>query len=252
MKKAFTIPAMVILSVILFSTLSSAQVATGNWYIQASSQVLINASLIPQLGGMLTQTDSTLSGTLHVSNSSCFDWASDIPVAGTMSGNTVTLTANSVTGESITITGAANSGGITGSYSISGGCADGDYGTIAAVLVPPVSGNWSGTFASNGTNQPATASFAQDVPNTDGFSPLSGSIAFSGSPCFTSGTLEAGQSWSLGNIVQAVVAMNDGSQLTLNGFLTDASTNANTMTVNFSINGGNCTGQSGSVTFLRQ
>jgi hypothetical protein len=227
-------------------------VATGNWYIQATSQVILNASLIPQFAGTLTQTDSTISGVLHVSNSSCFDWASDIPVAGTMSGNTVTLTANSVAGENITITGAANSAGITGSYSISGGCADGDYGTIAAVLVPPASGNWSGTYTSNGTSQPATGTFAQDVPNADGFSPLSGTITFSGSPCFTSGTLEAGQSWSLGNIVQAVVAMSDGSQLTLNGFITDASTNANNMTVNISISGGSCAGQSGSVTFTRQ
>jgi hypothetical protein len=238
-------------AVVLYSVIGQASVTAGNWYLQASSQVSADASQIPQIGGSLTQTDSVISGVLHVSNSSCFDGATAIPVSGTVSGDTVTLTSDSIIGQVITITGSATSNLMTGTYSIASGCAGGDHGTITAVLIPPVTGNWTGTFTDDSTGKAATASFSQDAPNPDGYSPLSGTLNLSGSQCSISGTLATEQSWVLGNLVQANVNMSDGSILALTGFITDASTTAKQMTVNFSISGGKCSGQGGSVTFNR-
>ena len=254
MKKIFGITILLFVSaMVLFPVHGEAQasIAAGNWYLQAASQATSGTSQIPQFGGSLAQTGSTISGVLHVNNSSCFDWATDVPVSGTVTGGTVTLTSDSIIGQIITITGAATSNLITGTYSIASGCAGGDYGTITAVLLSPATGNWTGAFSSNGTANTATASFSQGSPNADGYSPLSGTFTLSGPQCSFAGTLATQQSWILGNLVQAVVNVSDGSVLALNGYFIDVSTSANQMTVNFSISGGTCSGQSGSITFNR-
>lgn len=254
MKKVFVISIFLLSAMVLFPVLGQAQaiVTSGNWYLQTSSQAAANASQMPQIGGSLTETDLTISGVLHVSDSTCFDRVTDIPVSGTVDGSSVTLTSGSISGQVITISGSATASLITGTYSIASGCAGGDYGTITAVLIPPVTANWTGTITSSPINSAATASFSQGFPNSDGFSPLSGTLALSGLPCSISGTLATEQSWILGNIVQAVVNLSDGSVLALNGFITNPSTSANQMTVNFSISGGNCAGQTGSVTYSVQ
>jgi len=239
---------------VVFPVLGQAQaiVTSGNWYLQTTSQVAKDASQLPQVGGSLTQTDSTISGVLHVSNSTCFDWATDVPVSGTITGNSVTITSADVSGQIITIAGSVNANLITGTYSIASGCGGGDYGTITAVLVSPATGNWTGTVTSVPTNSAATASFSQASPNADGFSPLSGTLTMSGLSCSISGTLAKEQSWVLGNLVQGVANLTDGSTLAFNGFITNASTSANQMTVNFSISGGVCAGQVGTATFSMQ
>jgi hypothetical protein len=242
---------LVMLMFFAFSVSGYADVPSGNWYLVASSQVAADASQIPQLGGSLTQTGTSISGVLHVSNSPCFDWATDIPVSGMVNGNSVNFVSDDVVGQIITITGAVAANAVSGTYTISNGCADGDHGTINAVLVSPVTGSWTGALTSNSSNQAASISFAQDVPNPDGYSPLTGTLLLPGSTCFASGTLDPDQSWTLGNIVQAIVVMSDGSQVALSGFITDASTTGKQITVNFSVNGGGCSGQTGSATFVR-
>lgn len=160
MKKILAI-SIFISAMVLFPVCGQAQagLTSGNWYLQTSSQVAADASQMPQIGGSLTQTDSAIAGVLHVSNSTCFDWATDIPVSGSVAGNSVTLTSGDINGQIITITGSANSTLITGTYSIASGCAGGDAGTITAVLVSPATGNWTGTIPSASTNTAATASF---------------------------------------------------------------------------------------------
>ena len=229
----------------------SAQLAAGNWYLQASSQAGSGVSQIPQIGGALWQTGSIISGVLHVNKSGGFDWATDVPVSGTVNGDSVTLTSDGANGEVVTINGSVTLNLITGTDSISAGCANGDYGTVTAVLLSPATGNWTGAFTSNGANIAAAAAFSQALPNADGYSPLSGSLTFSGAQCTLSGTLATEQSWILGHVVQAIVNMSDGSVLALNGFITDVSTSASQMTVNFSFDGGTCSGQTGSVTYTR-
>ena len=250
MKKIIAISFIVMAAMVLFPVFGSATVTTGNWYLQATSQLKVGgASQIPQIGGSLMQSGSTVSGVLHISDSDCYDWATGLPVSGTLNGTAVTLTSHGVAGEVITINGTVSSNLITGTYSIQAGCADGDYGTITATLLSPVTGNWSGSVAGSGAKN-AAVSLSQAAPNANGYSLLSGSLSFSTPQCTVSGSLDTG-SWVLGNVVQAVVQLNDGGVLGLNGFITDVSTAANRMTVNFSISEGACAGQTGSVTFTR-
>jgi len=239
-------------AMVLSPVYGNAQIATGNWYLQASSQLSSGgASQIPQIGGSLTQTGTIISGVLHISDSKCFDFGVGIPVAGTVDGATVSLTSTGDSGEVITISGTASSNVITGTYSIQAGCAQGDHGTVTAVLLAPATGGWNGTVTSGKTASVASAALSQDLPNDDGYSLLSGTITFAGSKCNVSGAFTDEQSWVLGNVVQGVAKLNDGGVMALNGFITDTSTAANKMTLNFSIKGGACAGQTGSVTFLR-
>lgn len=251
MKKTSAISIVLMSALVLFPACGQASIAAGNWYLQATSQAGSGVSQIPQIGGALWQTGSIISGVLHVNDSGCFDWATDVPVSGTVNGDRVTLASDGANGEVVTINGSVTLNLITGTYSIATGCANGDYGTVTAVLLSPATGNWTGVFPGNFASNTATAAFSQALPNADGYSPLSGSLTFSGAQCTLSGTLATEQSWILGNIVQAVVNMSDGSVLALNGFITDVSPAASQMTVNFSVNGGNCSGQTGSVTFNR-
>ena len=251
MKKTFAIS---ILIVALFAVPGWAAITAGNWYLQASTSRQTSGggpSEIPQLGGSFSQNGSIISGLLHVSSSDCFDWGSAIPVSGAVAGNNVTLTSDGANGEVVKITASVSSTLMTGNYSITGGCADGDYGTITAVLLSPATGSWNGSIRDGGANSGASASLSQASPNAGGFSPLSGSVALTSAQCSVSGNLVGQESWVLGNVVQAVVNMTDGGVMSFTGFITDTSTSANQMTVNFSIAGGTCGGQTGSMTFTR-
>ncbi len=248
MKHIFAI-SILLMSAMTLPVYGTASIVAGNWYLQASSQLsATGASQIPQIGGSLMQNGSIVSGVLHISDSDCYDWATGLPVSGTINGTTVSLTSHGVAGEAITINGTVTSNLITGTYNIQAGCADGDYGTITATLLSPATGNWTGTVA-GGAN--AAAMLSQALPNASGYSLLSGTLTFSGANCTASGTLANDQSWVLGNVIQAVVSLNNGGVMALNGFITDVSNAANRMTVNFSISEGTCAGQTGSVTFSR-
>ena len=251
MKKSFAISAMFILAIILAPISGNAAIGSGNWFLQASTQMTAGgSSQIPQIGGSLSQTGSSISGVLHVSNSGCFDWATDLAVSGTVNGTSVALTSDGANGEVLKINGTENGNQITGTYSIASGCADGDFGAVTAMLVTPATGNWAGTISGDGTAATATAALTQGAPNAGGYSPLTGTVGVSGK-CTLSGSLVDGQSWVLGNVVQAVVNLNDGSTLAMNGFITDLPA-GNEITVNVSLSGGACSGLSGSVIYQRK
>ncbi len=253
MKKILAISILLMSAMVLFPVFGNAQIVSGNWYLQASSKLPGGGnSQIPQIGASFTQSGTLVSGVLHISDSKCFDWGVAVPVSGTVDGTSVSLTATGDSGGVITITGSANSNIMTGNYNIQSGCANGDYGTFTAVLLSPASGNWTGSATSGNSIFNAAASLSQVLPNSDGFSLLSGTVSFSGTKCNVSGTLVNDQSWVLGNMVLAVANLSDGGVLALNGFVTDTSTSANKITLNFSISGGTCAGKTGSVSFTRQ
>jgi hypothetical protein len=54
-------------------------------------------------------------------------------------------------------------------------------------------------------------------------------------PFLSMGLIAPDQSWILDNQVQAIISLSDGSQMSLNGLLTDASSTANQITVNYSV-----------------
>jgi hypothetical protein len=184
----------------------------GNWQFNATA---INPATAPvTIAGGIHQAGAAVNGRVHVDGSGCFDRQSTISVNGTLSGNKISLTSASVGGQVVKITGTVTNTSITGDYSIEGGCADGDQGSISASKVPLITSSVSGTFTAFG-KAPFDLAFQLVQGNDDaaGTFGITGSATVS-TPCFNSATLRAGVfpsgSYILGTSVALEIATNNG------------------------------------------
>jgi|CZLA01.1.fsa_nt_gi hypothetical protein len=164
---------------------------TGNWSVTAiSSNSAIGTVYV---GGNLTQSGSDLSGTMYVVGSQCFDVSQPISFTGTVGGTNVTLVSADVNGQvfSVAATARTDSALTSGTYTIIGGCADGDNGTATANLVPSISGTWNGPITgSGGSSVTLSVALSQDaIASADGTFALTGSLVYTGSSCSVSGTI---------------------------------------------------------------
>jgi len=121
----------------------------GNFALTAVSQMVTNTAFIG--GNVQTDSSGQFSGVLHVqeSNSNCFAVTTDVSFTGNIRGLTLTATSASVNGQVIMVNAMISSDGksiTSGSYSISGGCAGGDHGTITGFQMQAFTGNYVGGF----------------------------------------------------------------------------------------------------------
>jgi hypothetical protein len=78
----------------------------------------------------------------------CFDYLTAISLSGNLSEDNVSLTSTAVNGQVITVTAnvskpfAAGPYRLSGTYTIRGGCADGDQGSVTGNTVDSVAGYW--------------------------------------------------------------------------------------------------------------
>lgn len=237
------------------TTASAPQIAitSGNWDFVANS----NSGTSFQIGGDFDQSGSAISGSLRIFNSACIDSGTIIPISGTVSGQTITVTSANVASQVITASVTGSASALSGTYSITGtGCASGDKGTLSAVFVPSVTGTWKGTFISNAAGNPqigVTVTMTQGAAGSGGFPGtfgFTGTVAYTGSSCFTTGNLIA-LSLIIGRHVQVVSANNDGSQITFIGTLTDPSI-ATQASGTYNVGGGACSGNSGTGNLTKQ
>jgi hypothetical protein len=161
----------------------------GNWSVTATST---GGAGTYYIGGNLTQSGSTLSGSMYVI-SSCINSSQAIAFTGTVNGKTVTLTSPSASGQVIAVTATGTAGALTGSYTVTGGCADGDKGTITASSVPSISANWSGPISGSGGPSVSIAiAFTQaTAASSDGTFGLTGNVTFTNSSCSLTGTINS-------------------------------------------------------------
>lgn len=244
------------------SSAPQGSLANGNWYITATSTVAPAISLT--MDASLGQDSSGIAIDMHVANSACFDFASDlVTLTGvfTGTGGSLILTSAPVRSQVITVTADGSGNSFAGTYAITGGCAGGDHGTIAATFVPSLSGTWTASFASGSTTTTITATLVQAaVANINGRFPLTGSLVFSGSPCSTGGTViypsVLGDVSSVsGNSVSVVATTNDigGGQgsLAFTGTIPNPST-ATATTGGYVVLSGICGGESFNVQFNKR
>ena len=149
----------------------------GNWSMTATSSGAVGTLYI---GGNLTQIGSILAGSMLVIGS-CIDPSHTFAFSGTVNGNKVTLNTASASGEVITVTATGTIGSaLTGTYTVTGGCDDGDSGTITAAAVPSINATWSGPISgSGGSNVTLAIAFSQaTTASADGTFPLTGTVTF--------------------------------------------------------------------------
>ena len=234
----------------------------GNWQFDATT----TAGVAPftHLTGPL-RTASTASATGVATNASliaastgCYLGEDFVPLQGTFDAPTLSLFSFSVTGQYLVLQGTADATQthFTGQFQISGGCADGTSGTVAGTRFDDLTGTYTGTVTGNSA-QTISLALTQSAtdPNT-GFIPVSGTAAFSGISCFTTGTVvnsllsSTDLSSVSGSFVKLYLTTNDpASTLVVTGTLDPA---ADTLSVQqIFIDGGACSALLPGATLLR-
>ena len=225
----------------------------GNWQFNALSTVPGKPPLI--FAGSISQTNSTASAALHVNGSNCFNQLTTMGLTGTLTGSDISLTSTPVEGQVITLTGTITENvdtGVltfTGTYSITGGCGDGDKGTVTGISIY-IDDALDGTFT---TSQQQTFTVSGGLgqyssPSLDGSFGITGTAAFS-TPCFSSATITPGTLSSGSFIIGTTVGLEFD---TGNGTITflgtvnldsyDAEFDSYSITGNYTLSGGTCDG----------
>jgi hypothetical protein len=203
-------------------------ITSGNWYVETTSTAVPGTKAY--IGGSLIQSGSTISGITHIENSVCYDLTQNVPFSGGVNRSLATLTSGSVSGQIIKVKATINNANtMTGTYSITGGCAGGDSGSTTATHVPSISGSWTATENGGGGAITVTGSIVQQATATsDGIFPLSGTLTFINSPCATDATIDSMSSFIVGDLIAVVANVNEvgGGQghLEYYGYLNNPST----------------------------
>ena len=210
----------------------------GNWTFSTTSTVSAPPLTI---AGSINQSGSSVSGAVHISGSNCFDQLTTMGLTGKLTGKNISLTSNSVAGQVTTFTGSITESAFTGTYTIKGGCADGDQGNITGVKIFTIGNTLSGTFtASGGKPFEMTADMAQSSnPSPEGSFAITGTATFRRS-CINSGTITPGTfpsaSFIMGTSVALEIKTDNGTVAFLGTFNRDKSEIDGAYTVS----GGSC------------
>lgn len=197
------------------SAVKNTALTQGNWAFTATSTTAGKAIAAPTfvVGGNLIQSGTNLTGTMYISQSGCIA-PQFVSFTGTVKDKDVTLTSANFGGQVITVAATATTNSMTGTYAVTGECAD--SGTVTASAVPSISGTWTGTL-SNPTGgsgglgvAQATLSIALSqaaAASEDGTFALSGTLTYNNSPCSVSGTITS--AYLAGNYINVVASTND-------------------------------------------
>jgi len=162
----------------------------GNWQFNTTSSVSGAPSL--SIAGGIQQSTRALNASVHLDGSDCFDPITTVKLSGTVGGNSISLSSTPVSEQVITLTGSVTGIAFKGTYTIKGGCADGDQGTVEGAKVPQILLTLNGTFTNSANNTfGASVQATEGSGNPDGTFGITGSASFNAT-CFSSGTLKPG------------------------------------------------------------
>ena len=162
----------------------------GNWQFNTTSSVSAASSW--SVAGGIQQSTRAINAALHIDGSSCFDPITTVNLSGKLGGDSISLSSTPLSEQVLTLTGSVTGAAFKGTYTIKGGCADGDQGTVEGAKVPQIPLTLTGTFTNSANNTfGATVQATEDSGSPDGTFGITGSATFSAS-CFSSGTLKPG------------------------------------------------------------
>jgi hypothetical protein len=222
---------------------NDAKLTQGNWSAMATSSNPANGTF--HVGGNLVQSGNTLSATMYVVGSLCFDVSQPISLTGTVNGQQVTLASTDINGQVLSVAAIATTdSALNGTYTISGGCGSGDSGTAAANAVPSISGTWGGSLIGSGGSQ-VTLSIEltqNELASADGTFALTGDLVYAGSSCSASGTITSAFVAGSYILLNANTVEIDGSvgNVSYNNVLLDDSQNPQNMMGTYQVDFGLC------------
>jgi hypothetical protein len=229
---------------------SNVALTPGNWSMTAAPA---GGGVPFYIGGNLTQNGTNLTGTLYVVSSNCFDPSAMVAFTGTVKGQIVTLTSASAIGQVINITASGSgSSALTGTYTVTGGCADGNNGNLTGTTVPSISATWSGPLVgSGGANVILAFDLTQSTTaSQNGQFGISGSAMFTNSSCSNSATVST--AFIAGPYLYVSGLTDDGGIYTYIQVLLNNPSAPTSMKGEYDVNGGKCNGDSDTPTFTKQ
>lgn len=225
----------------------------GNWQFAATPSA--PGKLPFGIAGSISQTAAQATGAVHVLTSNCFDRLITRNLTGTVTSDTTTLTSTAADGQTISLSGhfvstpfgvPAYLSTFTGTYSVSGGCDDGDQGAITGNSLFYIGNDVAGAFTNNAQK---TFNVSASIAENAGADPT-GSFAISGAatfdtPCFSTATVAPGQFPSGSYILGTNVGFEfdaGNSQVDVFGTL---SQDGSQIIGTYTISGGACNGDAG-------
>ncbi len=232
---------------------------TGNWQIETTN----TTAPVPftSLGGFINEqgdnpgVDDLTTAALLAKPGDCYLGAPTIPLQGATQGDHLGLHSFSVNGQFVTISATkdATATHLTGTYTVSGGCANGAAGTISGTKYAPLTGTYAGPINGSSPAKTLQLTLSQYTTGTgDGVFLIGGSAVFNGFTCFTQGTMPSTSGSVSGSSATLTFNTNDmsGAQVVLTGTFDPA---AKTLTLSsVQVTGGSCSGPVGGATLTLQ
>ncbi len=228
---------------------------SGNWEIQTTPTTA--PTPFTNLAGFINEqgqnpgVDDLTTVALQATPGSCYQDAMIIPMKGSTQGANLHVQSFSVNGQILTIKAKkdATATHLNGTYSISGGCADGAAGTIDGTQYANMSGTFAGSIDGSNPAETLSLNLSQFVQGSgNGSFLVSGKGSFLGISCFSTGNLDSQNGSVVGKAVSLLFNTNDpkGAQLQLDGSIDSA---ADTLTLSqIQVIGGSCPGSLGTAT----
>jgi hypothetical protein len=219
---------------------------TGNWQFATTS----TAGMKPlSVAGSFGQSLSEVTAEVHVDGSDCFDPRTTVGLSGKLAGSKISFSSTSINGQVITLVGDVNGTSFSGTFTIEGGCAGGDQGTVTGVKMASVTSHLNATFTTSGKEVfTATAQLTQGSARSDGSYGITGTAAF-GPSCFKSGTISSATFPSGSFILGASVALRietDNGTISFQGTANQAT---GEIAGNYVVSDGTCS-QTGTAVFV--
>lgn len=205
------------------------------------------------LGGFIneqaTASAHPTTGTFMVQSSGCYSNIANIPMQGVVQGLRLHLVSFPLENQTLDISGAKNdtSTQFTGSYTVTGGCADGATGTVTGTQYTALTGTYTGTFTGAQTISLVVTQFT--LGTGDGIFLVSGSARLGGFSCFTTATLASQNGAVSGNTVVLNLVTNDKENIVMTGTFDVAASKISFTSAQ--VTGGSCAGNLGAVTLSK-
>ena len=192
---------------------------------------------------------------VKVQSNTCFSDSPNLQFEGTADETGLGISSFPVNDQVLSVSATKDSTAthLSGSYRVTGGCADGETGTINGTKYSGLTGLYAGPVTGVAGGGNIQIAVTQDPKGTaDGLFFVTGKATFQGFPCFTAGTLSVPYGEVSGSSESLAFQTNEtgGSQVILNGTFNAAASALSLTSIN--VLGGNCSGSFGAAQLTLQ
>ena len=196
--------------------------STGNWVVvaTATSGALPFSQLSGYINEQQTGTSHPTTAAFQPVSTGCYAATENVPMQGVVQGLRLHVVSFGLDQQVLDLSAAKDttSTHFTGSYAVTGGCADGAAGTVTGTRYDALTGTYSGTVSGSSPSQTVAVAITQYASGTgDANFLLSGTVTVTGVSCFTKGSLSPQNGSVVGANVQMHFVASQGATMDIVG-----------------------------------